>query len=62
MNEEYKIEIGITPHYHDNKFKPFYWTLLAYRNGWSNDGCGWATTQEEAWKEAYRFYKTHITK
>jgi len=27
---DYKIEVGVTPHFHDNKMQPYYWTLFAY--------------------------------
>lgn len=56
MNQNYKIEVGVTPHTHDNKNQPFHWTLFAYCEEWCNEGSGWARTPELAWKEAYNFY------
>jgi hypothetical protein len=55
----YKIEVGITPNYRDNKFKPYYWVLLSSNDGdekWYNSCFGWAETPEEAWMEAFKFY------
>lgn len=56
---DYKIEIGITPHYHDNKHKPYYWIILGFYNDWCNEGFGWAETPEKAWKEAEEYFKSY---
>jgi len=56
LDQSYKIEIGVTPHYHDNKLQPYHWTLFAYYDTWCNEGSGWANTPTEAWNEAYNFF------
>lgn len=56
MGQDYKIEVGVTPNYHDNKHQPYYWTLFCYYDVWCNEGFGWAKTPEDAWKEVYGFY------
>lgn len=57
MQKEYKIEIGVTPNYKDNKYKPYYWVLFASSGGeWCNECFGWAEFPGKAWEEAYNFY------
>ena len=56
MEKHYKIEIGITPSYKDNKYKPYYWVLFAYNNEWYNECFGWSVSPQKAWEEAYDFY------
>jgi hypothetical protein len=58
---EYKIEISMTPHVHDNPLQPYFWCIL-YLHGkqWCNSGHGWAVTPEEAWKEAKTFYNKYL--
>jgi len=56
LEKDYKIEIGITPSYKDNKTQPYYWVLFAYHGAWCNVAAGWAETPEKAWGEAYTFY------
>jgi hypothetical protein len=60
MDKEYKIEVGMTPHTHDDKYKPYYWVLLACSKdgAWCNEGFGWADSPPNAWLEAYEFYKS----
>lgn len=57
-DEEYKIEVIMNPHTWDNPKKPYFWCLFKWNtDDWCNEGCGWAKSQEEAFKEAYDFYK-----
>ena len=62
MNEnqkEYMIEIIMTPHYHDNLQKPYFWCILENcENEKSNRGSGWAATPEDSFKEALSYYKS----
>lgn len=55
-----KIEVLMTPQYHDNKYKPYFWAImkLSSTSGeYYNSGlCGWAETPADAWKEAYQDY------
>ena len=56
---EYKIEIIMTPHYHDGQLAPYFWCVMC--NGgqfWSNGGFGWAKSPEEAWKRANECYNS----
>lgn len=54
---EYKIEVLMTPHYHDSLKKPYFWMISSYDgNDWCAYTAGWAVTPEEAWKEAHAFY------
>lgn len=58
---EYKIEVSMTPHFHDNPKKPYFWMISSYcGNGWCNHTFGWATTPEEAWQEAKTFYNKYL--
>jgi len=59
LNQNYKIEVGVTPHTHDNKLQPYYWTIFCFCDAWCNEGHGWAKTPELAWSEAYDFYKRY---
>lgn len=58
--KEIKIEVHLTPHYHDNKHKPFFWIIFECNDNtgnWYNSGlCGWAETPADAWNEAYQDY------
>ena len=61
-NCEYKIEIGLRPHYHDNEKEPYFWCLLTWNvthKEWYNNGFGWAESPEKAWEQAYIFYKKY---
>ena len=54
---EYKIEITLTPHYHDNPMFPYFWCLLGRNDDdWCNCGHGWAKTPREAWRRACEYY------
>lgn len=53
---ESKIEVLMTPHYHDNPDKPYFWSIVT--DG-VNSGFGWAKTPEKAWKKAFDYYKDH---
>ena len=58
---EYRIEVIMTPHTHDNPKAPYFWMIKSYcGKDWYNHTCGWATTPEEAWKEAYTFYTKYL--
>jgi len=56
LNQNYKIEVGVTPSQNDNKLQPYHWILFAYHGDWCNEGAGWAITPELAWSEAYNFF------
>jgi hypothetical protein len=51
--KERKIEVFLTPHYHDNKENPYFWCILEWNNSWANVGWGWAETPLEAFNMAY---------
>ena len=54
---EYKIEVIMTPHFHDCARAPYFWCVLCRCDSdWSNCGHGWATTPQEAWRRAYEYY------
>jgi hypothetical protein len=56
---EYKIEISMTPSFHDYARAPYFWCILGRNereSKWFNCGHGWATTHQEAWKHAYAYY------
>ena len=58
---EYKIEVNVTPHYHDSPNKPYFWRLASIntenpKSDWCTSVAGWANTPEEAFAEAKRFY------
>ena len=62
MRKEYKIEVLLTPHEHDNKYQPYFWCLFcSYEDStdWCNEGAGWAKTYKEAWEEAISFYERY---
>ncbi|MFA9377003.1 MAG: hypothetical protein ACERKZ_09665 [Lachnotalea sp.] len=59
MKNEFKIEIGLTPHNHDN-INPYYWTIFCYYDDWCNEGFGWSKTPEEAWYSAFSYYQKYI--
>lgn len=54
MSEEFKIELLMNPHYHDNVKQPYFWAILQYVNKcWINTGhYGWAETPFEAFLNA----------
>ena len=56
MVEEYVIKVTMTPHPHDNPTRPYFWCILAYNNGWSNQGSGWAETPEMAFSNAKNYF------
>lgn len=54
---EYKIEILLNHDDDEMLTYPIYWCLLGRKMGdWFNCGDGWATSPENAWKEAYKHY------
>ena len=56
---EYKIEITMSPRFHDSVIAPYFWCILGRREGetnWFNCGHGWASTPTKAWAEAYLYY------
>ena len=61
---EYKIEVIMTPHFHDSPKKPYFWCICSRINDeeslWCNSGHGWAATPEEAWQEAKTFYNKYL--
>lgn len=56
IDKDYKIVVGITPNYKDNRHKPYYWALFVNSGEWCNECLGWEESPEKAWKEAYNFY------
>ena len=58
----YKIEVIITPQYHDNPMKPYFWVVGKFleNDNWCSVGYGWETTPDEAWKKACEYYTKHI--
>lgn len=64
MNEEYFIEIVLTPHYHDNNESPYFWMLgVIGENGERyNSGSGWAVSPNEAYNQAYLHYNKKYNK
>lgn len=52
--KEYKLEIILTPHSHDNQAKPIFGAILQYsQDTWANTGlCGWEKTPLEAFMAA----------
>lgn len=61
--EEYKVDVGMTPHYRDNPKKPYYWTLFKWSgDAWCNEGFGWALSPMEAFAEANRMYELYKKK
>ena len=58
---EYKIEVIMTPHFHDSPKKPYFWMIGSYcGKDWCNHTSGWAATPEEAWQEAKTFYNKYL--
>ena len=56
---EYKIEVTMTPKFHDCPIAPYFWCILGRKEGehdWFNCGHGWARTLTEAWQQAYLFW------
>lgn len=56
MDYEWKIDVGLTPHYHDNPKQPYYWCIFKYTNEWCNNGFGWANSSGEAFAQALSYY------
>jgi len=48
LHRDYKIEVGLSPHFHNNKNSPYYWTIFCFYDTWCNEGTGWAKTPTEA--------------
>lgn len=61
MDVEYKLEVCLTPHEHDNKEAPYFWCLFKYGNDWANEGFGWAKTPEEAFKDGMDYATKYMT-
>lgn len=64
MSDVYKLEVDLTPHTWDNKYKPYSWCLLKWcehegEGTWCNYGFGWAETPQKAWEEGYGFYERY---
>ena len=58
---EYRVEVGMMPHYHDSPNRPYFWRLASINtenpdSQWCTCSAGWANTPEEAFAEAKRFY------
>lgn len=58
--KEYKLEVILTPHLHDNLENPYFWCVLEnLGNGWHNVRSGWSCTLEDAFqagRDAYDAY------
>lgn len=54
---EYKIEILLNHDDDEMLTHPIFWCLLGRgTEDWHNCGHGWATSPENAWKQAYEHY------
>lgn len=62
MKPIYKIEVLIDPSIKSkNNVESFFWCLLGnFGHGWCNEGHGWATTYEDAWVQAYKWYNETV--
>lgn len=57
MDNEYKLEVIMTPHLHDNAKEPHFWCIYHYSGtGWHNVVCGWAATPDKAFEAAKKEY------
>ena len=56
-NEEYSIQVSMTPHPWDCAHAPYFWVIFC--NG-CNSGCGWSQTPADAWKDASKYFSRHI--
>lgn len=57
---EYRVEIIMTPHLHDNPTHPYFWRVIkCCENNWCTEYCGWGKTQDEAFQEANRHYRIY---
>ena len=45
---DYRIVIHMRPNFHDNPQNPYFWCIMKYEEGLSNNGSGWAATPEQA--------------
>lgn len=45
---DYRIVIYMRPNFHDNPQNPYFWCIMKYEEGLSNNGSGWAATPEQA--------------
>jgi hypothetical protein len=61
MSNEYAIQIGLSPHEHDNPIAPYYWCLLKFNTDWCNECCGWSKKPEQAFEDAHKIY-SELTK
>lgn len=56
---EYKVEVIMSPRFHDCIQNPYFWCVLGRKEGetkWFNCGHGWSRTQNEAWEQACNYY------
>lgn len=56
-NEEYSIQVSMTPHPWDCAHAPYFWVIFCNR---CNSGCGWSRTPEDAWKDATAYFNRHF--
>lgn len=60
MDTIYRIEVNLYQNNELDNSKPFFWRLIGYSGkDWCTEQAGWASDPQEAWNEAYRFYKTY---
>lgn len=57
MIKEYKFQVLLKPHDHDNPKKPYFWCILGYTGDtWCNVTNGWAENPEKAFTEGMKAY------
>lgn len=56
MNE-YKLEVILDPHEHDNPVNPYYWCLFCWNGNWYNAASGWEKTPEDAFHAGQKAYQ-----
>ena len=60
MSTIFRISVNLYPNNYIDSSEPFFWCLMAYSGkDWYTEQAGWASTQDEAWNTAYRFYKNY---
>jgi hypothetical protein len=58
---DYKISIHMIPDISLYPKTPYCWTILAYyKDFWCNEGHGWSTTSDQAWKDANEYFKATV--
>lgn len=62
METMYQISVNLHPDIAEEPRTPYFWALQSCSDGgdWCTETTGWAATCDEAWNEAYGFYKKHL--